>query len=276
MALTSFLTALWVVGGIVWGLAAWRDVVRQTVDIRIDVIMASTSSDSTTVATLKAIRKIESVQQAYIVDDEAVWEEFATDLGLADDAAKSLAALPSVIRVALTYQSTTKLGAEGFEFRLLNLPQADNIDAVATPDVALVRLDDRRYHLLVVCLLAGILTLAVVATAIGYAMRAELHRAHDDFHVASLVGASPWQSVQPHVMLGMVCGALGLIGAAAVVVGSRQSALLVWPWLESVQLGEIAITFAGLTVFGTLVTIVQGLTAVRTSTALRKADRAAR
>ncbi|HCN06127.1 MAG TPA: hypothetical protein DIS79_10960 [Bacteroidetes bacterium] len=276
MVLTSFLTALWVVGGIIWALAAWRDVVRQTVDVRIDVVMASTASDSITIATLKAIRKIEAVQQAYIVDDEAVWEEFATDLGLADDAAKSLAALPSIIRVALKYNNTSKHGAESFEFLLLNLPQADNVDVVATPDVTLVRLDERRYHLIIVSLLAGILTLAVVSTAIGYALRAELHRAEEDFPVVSLLGASSWQSIRPHMLVGMFCGALGLAGATGVIVGTRQSALQVWPWLESVTVYEIALALGGLAVFGAIVTIVQGLTTVRTSTAIRKADRAAR
>jgi len=238
--------------------------------------MAQAASDSVTLATLKAIRRIDAVQQAYIVDEEAVWEEFATDLGLADDAAKSLAALPSIIRVSLRYDRTTKLGAEGFEFHLLNLPLADFVDAVAIPDATLVRLDERRYHLIIISLLAGILTLAVVLTAIGYAMRAELHRAADDFPVVSLLGASPWQAVRPHLFLGMFCGAIGLAAAAGVLVGTYRSALVVWPWLETVRVAEIVVAFGGLVVLGIIVTILQGLTTVRASIAVRKADRAAR
>lgn len=276
MILTSMFTALWIVGGIVWGLAAWRDVVRQTVDVRIDVVMAPDATDSATISTLKAIRKELAVQQAYIVDDEAVWEEFATDLGLVDDAAKNLAALPSIIRVALNYNNTTKLGAESFEWSLLNLPQAENIDVVATPDVILVRLDERRYHLIIVSLLAGLLSFAITTSAIGYAMRAELHRADDDFLVVSLLGASPWQAIRPHLILGMCCGALGLGCAAGIMVAVYTPALRMWPWLESVPATEIALAYVGLAALGFIVTMLQALSTAKSSTAVRKADRAAR
>lgn len=262
MVLVALVASTWCIAGGMWALGTWRDANARASAMTIDVVCDNDSTGAATRELARALARKQGVVEAHLLTSDAVWREFSREMKIVDENLRAVAAFPSVVRVRLApdYVSTERVERITADIRLTSRGTISSI-AWSRPYVAMV--EELRRTLVVFGGAAGIVSLILFGVAISYAFKAEVHRAGTDLRVADVLGASMRWIAAPHLLVGLISGATGLLLSVALIIALRSSSQHLAPWVRSVGVHEVGYAAGVLAIVGVIVSWVQSLLAVR-------------
>ncbi|MBK6290637.1 MAG: hypothetical protein IPI24_00805 [Ignavibacteria bacterium] len=265
MIFVAFIGTVWCLSGAVWGVAVWRDLDRRAMEMSVDVIGPNDSLDVAIRAMAADMRKRPSIIGVRLMSGDAVWREFAHDMRLEADDLREVASVPTILRLNLRPNMVSLAATDRFVRSLKDIyPEATS--SIVWPRAYVEMLDSGRRDVIVFGGVAGILSLILFFLSVTYAFRAEIHRAGSDLRVAALLGASTSWIAAPHLIVGLVAGAIGLALGSGVVLLARPYALQHAAWLQTVRITEIVAWTSFVVIAGIALSWWQSAISVRGAT----------
>ncbi len=268
MVVVAAVGTLWCLAGGMWGVAVWRDLDRRAEQMSIDIIGPADSTNQAIRAMAQDMRRRPSVKSVQVLTSDQVWSEFANEMHLESDDLREVAAVPSILRIQLRPPMVSLSATEKFVRSLVDMyPEATA--RIVWPRPYVEMLDAGRANVIIFGSVAGLLSLVLFLWALTYAFRAEIHRAGSDLKVAALLGAPNAWIAAPHLLVGSVAGAVGLVLGLGILCIARPTMLTQWVWLGNVSLNEIFIGACAIVFLGLLLCWWQSIASVKGATRTR-------
>lgn len=265
MVFVALVGTVWCLSGAVWGVAVWRDLDRRAQEMSVDVIGPQDSLDVAIRAMAADMRKRPSIAGVRLMSGDVVWREFAREMRLEADDLREVASVPTILRLNLRPNMVSVTSTDRFVRSLKDMyPEATA--SIVWPRDYVEMLDAGRRDVIVLGGVAGVLSLILFFLSVTYAFRAEIHRAGSDLRVAALLGASVSWIAAPHLIVGLVAGAVGLTLGTGLVLLARPYALEHAAWLHTVHVVEIVSWTAMIVVSGVVLSWWQSASSVRGAT----------
>ena len=262
MILVALVGTVWCLAGGALGLSVWRDIDRRAGEMIVDVVMQHHTTDAEIRSIVADLRRRPSVARADYLSSEQVWKNFSQELKLESDDLREVAAVPRIIRLRLQSRIVSVSKTVVF-IRSVQDTYPESIDRIVWPRAFAEMIDSSRRDVIGFGGVAGTLSLILFLLAVAYAFRAEIHRAGADLSVAALLGATPGWIAAPHIIVGGVCGLVGLVFGVTLVVIAREIGSASAPWISSVSAVEILVGALLIAMLGLLMTWWQSIISVR-------------
>lgn len=262
MVVVAFVASTWCIAGAMWALGTWRDADERASMMSIDIVGADDSTGIQTKNLSNIIARKEGVLKAEVVSSDRAWREFSRDMKIVDESLRAVADLPPFIRVRLEPRFVSTPRVERFVADVRSV-SSDKIASITWSRSYVAMVDDVRQTLMMFGGAAGVLTLFLFVVAVSYAFKAEVHRAGSDLRVAELLGAPMRWIAAPHLLVGLLAGATGLVLSSALIIWLHSSTQHLASWIGQVQLYEVGYAAGAVAVVGLAVSWSQSVLAVR-------------
>lgn len=262
MVLVALVASTWCIAGGMWALGTWREADARASSMTIDI---ACNDDTTGVAPrdlARALARKQGVVEARLLSSDAVWREFSREMKIVDENLRTVADFPAIVRVRLSpdYVTTDRVERIVADIRATS---KSAISSVTWSRSYVAMVEELRRTLVVFGGAAGVVSLILFGVAISYAFKAEVHRAGTDLRVADVLGASMQWIAAPHLLVGLLSGAVGLLLSVAMILSLHASSQHLAPWIGLVGIHEVGYAAGALALIGAVVSWMQSLLAVR-------------
>lgn len=262
MVLVALVASTWCIAGGMWALGTWREADARASSMTIDIVCVDDTTGVAIRELSNTLSRKQGVVEARLLSSDAVWQEFAREMKIVDENLRTVADFPSIVRVRLApdYVTTERVDRIAADIRATSKGAISSI-TWSRSYVAMV--EELRRTLVVFGGAAGVVSLILFGVAISYAFKAEVHRAGTDLRVAEVLGASMQWIAAPHLLVGLLSGATGLLLSVVMIISLHASSQHLAPWIGLVGVHEVGYAAGALALIGAVVSWIQSLLAVR-------------
>ena len=111
MMIVAFIGTLWLVGGAVWTLSTYRDIQQQAMNVQVDVLLNTVTSDQEARSISRRVAAMPEVDRSRLMHEMDVWREFTGEVGVDDDL-RSVVSMPRIVRFSPTAAAATREDVE--------------------------------------------------------------------------------------------------------------------------------------------------------------------